>query len=243
MGQLGIIVQARMGSSRLPGKVLMEIAGAPALVRLLERLRRIEGDPKIVLATSELPADDALAEIVTAQPGISLWRGSEQDVLKRYADATREFDLDPIIRITADNPLIDPGLTAEVLDLFCTTPNCDYADNMHPRTVPYGLGIQIVSRRALLKTAAEAVTASDREHVLTYILSHQKHFRCAFVPNGSPRGADLRLTLDYPEDLTVIRAIYDRLYPTNPQFALADIVELRQREPKIFEANRIWSVE
>jgi spore coat polysaccharide biosynthesis protein SpsF len=237
MGQLGIIVQGRMGSTRLPGKVLMDIAGAPALVRLFERLRRIKGAPKIVLATSHSSGDDPIAEIASSQPGVSLWRGSEQNVLERYADAARQFDFDPIIRITADNPLTDPGLTNEVLDLFRSTPNCDYADNIHPRTVPYGLGIQIVSQRALLRTAAEAATSSDKEHVLTYILDNQKRFRCSFLPGGHLRGGDLRLTLDYPEDLTVIRAVYDRLYATNPHFVLADILELRQRDPGLFKAN------
>jgi len=242
MGQPGIIVQGRMGSTRLPGKVLMDIAGAPALVRLFERLRRVKSMPAIVLATSDLSGDDPIAEIVSAQPGVSLWRGPEQDVLKRYADAACHFDFDPIIRITADNPLTDADLIAEVLDFFRSAPNCDYADNIHPRVVPYGLGIQIVSQRALLQTAAEAVAASDREHVLTYVFNNQQRFRCLFLPAGSPRGADLRLTLDFPEDLTVIRAIYDRLYPTNPQFTLADILELRQREPEIFEANRMRTI-
>ena len=102
MTRVGIIVQARMGSTRLPGKVLEDLAGAPALLRLFERLRRVRGNPLIVLATSKLPGDDPIADLVATQSDIALWRGPEQDVLKRYAGAARYFDLDPIIRITAD---------------------------------------------------------------------------------------------------------------------------------------------
>src|SRR5450432_845865 len=110
MGRIGVIAQARMGSSRLPGKVLEDLAGAPALARLIERLQRVKGSPLIVIATSDQSGDDIIAEFVAQIPDIKLWRGPEQDVLKRYADAARHYDLDPIVRITADCPLIEPAV-------------------------------------------------------------------------------------------------------------------------------------
>jgi spore coat polysaccharide biosynthesis protein SpsF len=238
MSSPGIIVQARMGSSRLPGKVLSDLAGAPALIRLFERLRRVKGISKIVLATSTLPGDDPICEVVAANPDIALWRGSEQDVLRRYADAARRFDLDPIVRITADCPLIEPSGIEAVLDAFYALEGCDYADNVVPRTYPHGYDVQVVSRRALEATDREAVQPHHREHVLPFVQEQPEKFRSAHVRAEGRGHPELRLTLDYPEDLALIRAIYQRLYPVNPNFGLAEILALQAREPLLFELNR-----
>ena len=234
----GIIVQARMGSSRLPGKVLEDLAGAPGLVRLFERLRRVKAGPRIVLATSTLAGDDPIAALVTTQPDIGLWRGPEQDVLKRYADAARHFDLDPIVRITADCPLMEPACIDAVLEAFNATAGCQYADNVVPRTYPHGYDVQVMSRRALEEADREATLPTDREHVGPFIIRHAERFPPTHVVSSNAPCADLRITLDYPEDLILIRTIYERLYPANPDFGLGEILALREKDPSLFDVNR-----
>lgn len=233
----GIIIQARMGSARLPGKVMQDLAGAPALNRLFERLRRVKGVSAIVLATSTLPGDNVIADHVTATPDIELWRGSEQDVLKRYADAARHFHLDPIVRITADCPLMQPDAIEQVMAAFAATPGCGYADNLKPRTFPHGFDVQVASRAALEAADAEAREPPQREHVMPFIIARPERFPTAHVTAAHDH-SDLRLTLDHPEDLALIRGIYERLYPHKPDFDLKDILELRRREPSLFELNR-----
>jgi len=238
MRKAGIIVQARMGSSRLPGKVMQDLAGAPVLARLFERLRRVEGAPMIVLATSTLAGDDVIADYVRALPDIELWRGSEQDVLKRYADASRHFELDTIIRITADCPLMEPTVIDAVLKAF-QSGGCSYADNLNPRTFPHGFDVQIASRHALEVADTEAHEPPEREHVMPFIISRPKRFPLCHISASGVSRADLRLTLDYAEDLALIRGIYERLYPTNPNFGLSDILDLEIQEPALFALNRI----
>ena len=237
MGRPGIVVQARIGSTRLPGKVLEDLAGAPAVVRLFERLRRVKGKPKIVLATSTLAGDDAIAAIVATQSDIMLWRGSEHDVLKRYVDAARHYDLDPIVRITADCPLMEPSCIEAVLEAYHDAPGCHYADNVVPRTFPHGYDVQVFSRCALETADQEATLPADREHVGPFIIRHAARFPAAHV-TSSGAGSDLRITLDYPEDLILIRGIYQRLYPIDPDFGLAEILELRRKDPALFTVNQ-----
>jgi spore coat polysaccharide biosynthesis protein SpsF len=237
----GIVVQARMGSSRLPGKVMQDLAGAPALERLFERLRRVRGTPIIVLATSTLPGDDVLAGYVSGTPDIKLWRGSEQDVLNRYAGAARHFDLDPVIRITSDCPLMQPDVIEQVMDAFAALPDCGYADNIQTRTFPHGFDVQMASRAALEAADAEAREPTDREHVMPFLTARPDRFPTAHVVS-TENHADLRVTLDYPEDLALIRAIYERLYAANPNFGLDDILALRRREPGLFELNSMRKI-
>jgi spore coat polysaccharide biosynthesis protein SpsF len=232
----GIIVQARMGSTRLPGKVLADLAGASAIVRLFERLRRVQGSPAIILATSTSKTDDPLAALIEATPGIELWRGSEQDVLRRFADAARHFDLDPIVRITGDCPLMESGVIDAVLTRFASG-DFDYADNLVPRTFPHGYDVQVASRRALEAADHEAVEADEREHVMPFIIRRPQRFADTHVVKAGAPCPQLRVTLDYPEDLAVIRAIYERLYPVNPCFGLDDILALRDMDPALFERN------
>lgn len=238
MNRPGIIVQARMGSSRLPGKVLEDLAGAPALLRLFERLRRVKGNPRIVLATSTLAGDDPIADLVATQSDIALWRGPEQDVLRRYADAARQFDLDPIIRITADCPLMEPACIDAVLEAYHAMPGCQYADNVQPRLFPHGYDVQVVSGATLAWLDKNTTSSRDREHVLVHIQDSPANFESAHVTPEGEAHPELRITLDYPEDLALIRAIYEHLYPLNPHFDLNDILALKKRQPDLFELNR-----
>jgi spore coat polysaccharide biosynthesis protein SpsF (cytidylyltransferase family) len=234
----GIVVQARMGSTRLPGKVLADLAGAPSLMRLLERLKRVKTVHRFVVATSTLTADDAIDALVSGNGDVGLWRGPEQDVLKRYAQAARHFNLDPIVRITGDCPLISASCIDEVLRAFLRVPGCDYGDNIEPRTFPHGFDVQVVSRAALETADAEARDPAEREHVLPFIQCQPRRFRHVHVTANGMSHSDLRLTLDYPEDLAFIRAIYERLYPHDPAFDLDEILALLVAEPSLTEINR-----
>lgn len=232
----GIIVQARMGSSRLPGKVLADLAGRPAIVQLLERLKRVPETPVIVLATSTLDIDNPLAEIVQSIPGVEVWRGPEIDVLRRYAQAAHAFDLDPVVRVTGDCPLLEPSVITRTLHAF-STGSFDYADNLMPRTYPHGYDVQVVSRRALEIADREATDPGEREHVMPFVIRRPDRFAATHVVSDQTPCPDIRITLDYPEDLTLIRGIYDRLYPVNPAFGLSEMLQLREKEPELFEIN------
>ncbi len=233
----GVIVQARMGSSRLPRKVLADLAGAPAIVRQFQRLTRVRGAPLLIMATSDLPMDDPLAAAAAQVPGLRVWRGSELDVLKRYADAARHFELDVIVRVTGDCPLIEPPVIDAVLDMFGTAGDYAFADNNVPRTFPHGFDVQVSSRWALETADREAVLPYDREHVMPFITTRPERFPTAHVVSSRPPCSEIRITLDYPEDLALIRGIYERLYPSNPDFGFDDILALRAREPDLFEIN------
>ncbi|GAB3440776.1 cytidylyltransferase domain-containing protein [Insolitispirillum peregrinum] len=242
MTHWGVVIQARMGSTRLPGKVLADILGAPALVRQIERIWRIPGLKTVVVATSDLPQDDPVAELVNSLPAVGLFRGSEHDVLGRYAGAAAAFDLDAVIRLTADCPLIDPDVVGAVVTAFLHTDGCDYASNCRPRTYPHGFDCEMVSRRALDAAAAEAVDPFQREHVLPFVFSQPDRFRCINVEAPDARHVGLRLTMDYPEDLDLVRAVYAALYPSLPDFRSADILALLEQRPDIVALNRSHSV-
>jgi spore coat polysaccharide biosynthesis protein SpsF len=216
--------------------VLADLAGAPAIVRLFERLKRVKGSPRLVLATSTLAIDDPLVALVGRVPGIALWRGSEQDVLRRYADAARQFDLDPIVRITGDCPLMEPAMIDAVLARF-RSGSFAYADNVTPRTFPHGYDVQVVSRQALEAADREAIDPYEREHVLPFVNRRPERFAAVHVTREGPACPEIRITLDYPEDLTLIRAVYERLYPANPEFGLEEILALRENDPALFQTN------
>lgn len=165
-----IIVQARMTSTRLPGKVLLPLAGEPMLVRLLERLRRVQRADGIVIATTTNASDDPIAALC-AQQGVPCHRGSELDVLSRYADAARLHAADVVVRITSDCPLIDPALIDQLIAVY-EEGDSDYVSNMLPPTWPYGMAVEVFSATALAQAHAEATQDAEREHVTPFIYWH-----------------------------------------------------------------------
>ncbi|SIS51190.1 spore coat polysaccharide biosynthesis protein SpsF [Insolitispirillum peregrinum] len=233
-----VVVQARMGSTRLPGKVLADLAGRPALVRQIERIWRTPGVQQVIVATSTLPQDDAIADLCADLPQVDVFRGSEQDVLSRYTDIVHQYDLDAVMRLTGDCPLIDPDVLSLIWQAFLATPGTDFASNCHPRTFPHGFDCEVASRRAMDVAAAEAVSPMHREHVMPFIWSQPERFRQINVTAADPDHVSLRLTLDYPEDLELIRAVYEGLYPHKPDFRFADIVLFLQTHPQIAALNR-----
>jgi len=216
-----IIVQARMTSTRLPGKVLLPLAGEPMLTRLVERLRRVQRADGIVVATTSNATDDPIAALC-AQLGVPCHRGSEHDVLSRYADAARLNGADVVVRITSDCPLIDPALIDQGIATY-EAGDSDYVSNMLPPTWPYGMAVEVFSATALAQAHAEATQAAEREHVTPFLYWHPERYRLRNV--ASP--VDLshhRWTVDTPEDYELVRRLFETLYPTKPRFTQDDIL-------------------
>jgi len=230
----GIIIQARMSSTRLPGKMVEKIEGKTVLEHVIERVKKINRDKKIILATTEKKEDDILEEI-GRKTGISVYRGSEDDVLDRFYKAAVFFKVDPIVRITADCPLLDPEITEKVIDLFFEG-GYDYVSNTNPPTFPDGLDVGVLSFGALEKTWKKAKLKSDREHVVTYIIKNPETFKTGNLRHKKDI-SHLRLTLDEAKDLELIKKVYKQLYSKNPFFGLGKIMELFENKPDLAEIN------
>jgi spore coat polysaccharide biosynthesis protein SpsF (cytidylyltransferase family) len=228
------IVQARMGSTRLPGKVLMDIEGKPTLQRVVERIRRARRVDEVVVATSDLPADDAI-ERFCGEIGVACFRGSEGDVLDRYHGAAAAHGADVVVRITADCPLLDPAVVDRVIAAFHEG-GCDYAANCRMEvTYPDGLDTEVFSRDALERAWAQARLHSEREHVTPYIWNHPERFALRVVRNDRDLSA-LRWTLDEPDDLAAIRAVYAELGGDRP-FGMEEVLDLLARRPELAALN------
>ena len=200
---LAVVIQARTGSSRLPGKVLADLAGRPMLRFQLDRLRRLDCD-HLVVATSDLPGDDPIAVLAQAA-GADVIRGSETDVLGRFGLAIERFDPETVVRLTGDNPLTDPGIVADAVALHRSS-GADYTSNVHPRSFPKGLDVEVASAAALSTAIVEAVDPNEREHVTPFLYRHPERFRIANHASGQDLG-DLGWTVDTPEDMERIRRI------------------------------------
>jgi spore coat polysaccharide biosynthesis protein SpsF len=230
-----IIVQARMTSTRLPGKVLLPLAGEPMLTRLVERLRRVQHADGIVVATTNNAADDPIAALC-AQLGVPCHRGSEHDVLSRYADAARLHGADTVVRITSDCPLIDPALIDRVIAVY-EEGDSDYVSNMLPPTWPYGMAVEVFGAAALAQAHAEATQAAEREHVTPFLYWHPERYRLRNV--ASP--VDLsqhRWTVDTPEDYELVSRLFEHLMPTHPHFTQADVLALLEQHPAWIALNQ-----
>lgn len=215
------IVQARMSSSRLPGKVLADLAGAPMILRQLERVSRASMIDQIVVATSDDPSDDALAAVVM-DAGYGVVRGSLDDVLDRFLLAVEAAGARTVVRITADCPLHSPAVIDEVIGEFAASGR-DYVSNTMEPTYPDGVDVEVVSAEALRAVALLAVDGPEREHVTLGIYRRPEQFGI-----GSVRGArdlsDLRWTVDNADDLAFVRSVYDALYAAKPEFELDDVL-------------------
>jgi spore coat polysaccharide biosynthesis protein SpsF len=231
------IIQARMTSSRLPGKVLMPILGRPMLAYEIERLRKVRGVERIVLATTVNRSDDAIAELCATEH-LDCYRGSEHDVLGRYYEASVTFGARVIVRVTADCPLLDPDVVERVLWEFSTAEDgCDYASNMITPTFPYGMAAEVFSFDALRDAHAHAREAAEREHVTPYIYWRPEQYRLRSV-TMSPNLSQHRWTVDTADDFALINRILQALYPVTPDFRMADVLALVQAHPDWQEINR-----
>ena len=234
------IVQARMGSTRLPGKVLMELCAKPLLGHVVERLHYSKRLERIMVATSTSPLDDSI-ECFCRQEGIICYRGSEDDVLDRYFMAATSFVANPVVRVTADCPLIDPVVLDETIDAFLRE-SCDYASNTIERTYPDGLDVEVFSFQALETAWHEARMASEREHVTPYIWKNPDQFKIYQVKANRDLSS-LRWTVDEPEDMDFAKKIYRCLYRPGRIFLMDEVLRLLEENPRLqlinhgFETN------
>lgn len=227
-----VVIQARMGSSRLPGKVLQELAGRSVLEHVVRRAERIDGIDAVWCAIPDLEIDDELATAAD-RIGARVFRGSESNVLQRYYGAAAEAGADVVMRITADCPLLDWEVSGSVLREFLTR-NLDYASNLEPRSWPKGLDTEVFSRAALGRTQKEAVSDYDREHVTPFMRA-QPGFKRGGVVCADGDYSAWRWTLDYPQDLLFCRQVMERARSELPSFA--EIREILEREPEIAGVN------
>jgi spore coat polysaccharide biosynthesis protein SpsF len=228
------IIQARMGSTRLPGKVLKDLAGATVLERVVSRLRRCRLVSEVVVATSAEQADDAILN-ECQRLGTDVFRGSEQDVLDRYYRAAQQARAEVVVRITSDCPLIDPGVSDKTIQAFLSE-RPDYASNALERTYPRGLDTEVMTFDALKSAWTEARQAYQREHVTPFLYQHPERFKLLSV-KGDRDYSQCRWTLDTPEDLEFLRAVYARSVE-GEDLTWQDVLNIVEREPELAEINR-----
>lgn len=228
------IVQARMGSSRLPGKVLQDLSGRTMLARVIERVRAARSIDEVLVATTTLTQDDPIVD-ECRRHSVSFWRGDETDVLNRYFQAAKAAEADIVIRVTSDCPLIDPDVTDQTIQAFLQV-RPEYASNTIVRTFPRGLDTEVISWKALTRAWQEARQTHEREHVTPYILEHSSEFHLHSV-TGDRDYSGYRWTVDTPEDLAFARAVYSRLCD-HGAFSWHEVLDLIEREPELVELNR-----
>jgi len=230
-------IQARMASTRLPGKVLRPIGGRPVIERIAERLARCHEIDAIVVATSVEARDDAVADLA-ARLGLQCVRGSEADLVQRLGCVVADTEADALVRITADCPLVDPGVVDRIVAVWRHSGGAlEYVSNVFPPTYPDGLDVEVLSSPALARLDRDVLTPRFRESLTTYIWDNAGDFHIENV-EGSQNLRGLRWTLDYPEDLAFIEAVYAELDADAAAFAMADVLSLLARRPELREINR-----
>ncbi len=229
------IIQARMGSTRLPGKTLADIAGKPLLAHVIERTKGSRTVNEIVVATTTELEDQAILRLAT-EYGVKTYAGSAHDVLDRYYQAARQAEAELIVRVTADDPFKDPEVLDRIVDYMLTHPELDYASNTIEPTYPEGLDIEVVTFGALGRAWREAQLPSEREHVTPYITKNADQFRLTNVRHHTDL-SHLRWTLDNEEDLRFAREVYARLYKPGEIFLMEDVLALLEREPELGKIN------
>lgn len=228
------VVQARMGSTRLPGKVLRQIGGRPMFSFQLERMRRARRLDDIVIATTTNASDDPIVALCEAER-CKVSRGPEHDVLARYADAADAFEAGTVVRLTSDCPLIDPALIDLAIDRFASA-GCDYLSNMLSPSFPYGMAVEVMTTQALRTAASEATDPQEREHVTPFIYWRPQRFRLESL-TMTPDLSHHRWTVDTDADFDLVSRILTALYPFRPDFTLQDVLELLDRHPEWDKIN------
>jgi len=238
LAEVNVLVQARLGSSRLPGKVLLPLAGEPALARVVERCRAAAGAARIVVATTDAAEDDAVDACARAS-GADVFRGADDDVLGRLAAAARDFPADHYVRVTADCPLIDPGIIGDVVAAHVAG-GYDFSYNDVPADFPRGYDVEVLTAELLAWLAARCRDAASREHVTPHVYAHRGDFD-VFQSPPARAGVDLssyRLVLDEPRDYELLRRLFDRLAEKKRLFGLDDVLALLEAEPALAAINR-----
>lgn len=236
----GAIIQARMGSTRLPGKIMEKILGKSIIELIVGRLRQTKRIDAIVLATSTDPRNDVAAR-EAEKLGIGCFRGSEENVLDRIFQARKKFGLDVVVRITGDCPLIDPETIDKGIEIFQKN-KVDIASNTLERTFPHGLDFEVFSADALERAWTDEKNRLGGDFMKVFVnptarMKESGKFKHLDILNDKDLSR-IRITLDYSEDLELIKKVYGRLYPRNPNFGLREVEELFEQEPQLLEINK-----
>ncbi len=227
--RLGIL-QGRLSSTRLPGKVLMDLHGEPMILRQIERLRQCHNLDALVVATSVDPSDDPLVAVLESA-GVTVRRGPLDDVVERFRIIVDEFQPDTIVRLTADCPLADPATIDRVIAEHIAS-GADYTSNVLKPTYPDGLDVECISGAAFARMCALPLSEMEREHVTMGLYSRPDEFTLRSVEQ-EPDISNLRWTVDVADDLAFVRLVYSRLYDHNPRFGQAEILALATAEPPL----------
>jgi spore coat polysaccharide biosynthesis protein SpsF len=237
------IVQARVGSSRLPAKVLLDLLGKTALERCLRRVAQIPRVAEVVVATSTAPADDLIAS-ASKRYGFAVFRGSEDDVLARYAGAAKAHGAEAIVRCTSDCPLLDPEVSGSVVEAFLAArgastnaAGADYASNTIVRRFPRGLDTEVFTVEALVRADADASSPAEREHVTAHLYARPERFRVLHVGADAQDHSPHRWTLDTLDDYRFLAAVFDELGAGAETAKMADVLAVLARRPELVTIN------
>ena len=233
---IGCIIQARTGSSRLPGKVLKKINSKTLLEILLEQLKYSKFLKTVVVATTQLKEDNQIVESLK-HSGIPIFRGNSENVLDRFYECAKKFQFSTIVRLTADNPLIDPSVIDCVVEKFSSL-SCDYLSNTHPRTFPQGNDVEIFSFSALEKSWSNAKTVFEKEHVTPFIYNNQNLFKIENFSNNVDL-SNFRWTVDYPDDFKFVEQIFQKI--TSQPILFKDVLSLLETEPELKLINQNYT--
>lgn len=232
---IAAIIQARMGSSRLPGKSLVDISGQPLLKHIVDRAKAAKTVSLVMVATTVDPSDDQIEDACKSW-NVPVYRGSGEDVLDRYYEAAKSCSAEVVVRITADDPFKDPEVIDLIVSSLLEKPAADYASNTMEPTYPEGLDVEAMTFKALERAWSEAKLGSEREHVTPYIWKHPDCFTLVSVKQDQDE-SKMRWTLDYPEDLEFARAVYQELYK-GQVFCADKIRSLLTRSPRLAALNQ-----
>lgn len=234
--KIAAVIEARMSSSRLPGKVLLPAGGKAMLEHLIDRLKRVEPLEGIVLATTTGPIDEPLVSCATKNR-IACFRGSEEDVMSRVIGAAEAARCSIIVSVTGDCPIIDPLIVEQIIRMFLNN-DCDYASNAHVRSYPDGMDTQVYRLETLKRSSALTNSRLDREHVTLHIRNHPELFRQVhLVAPPDEHWPELGLTLDQPEDYELLKKIIEHFGPARPYFSCREVIRLLRERPDWVRIN------
>ena len=229
-------IEARMTSSRLPGKIMMSLAGRPSLEQIVDRVRRAKHVDQVVIATTTNWQDDAVEKWARAY-GVSIYRGSEDDVLLRVLEAQRAFKGEIVVELTGDCPFLDPGIIDEVVR-FYVEHDYNYVSNSKVRSYPLGFDVKVFSLADLEEVNRISQDPADREHVSLYLYEHPEKFSAhTLMAPPELHRPQMRICVDTPEDFAVAESIYNALYPKKPDFNAHDIVRYLESHPEVLKIN------
>jgi len=239
VSNLVTIVQARMKSTRLPYKVLMDLAGKPLLVRVVERIISSKESGTVVVATTTDPSDDMIFDLCKKE-NINVFRGDPVDLLDRHYKAALQYNAETVVKIPSDCPLIDPRVITKVIQYYKSYSSLfDYVSNLHPATYPDGNDVEVMSMEALEQALNESDKNFEREHTTPFLWENPHRFNIGNVywETGYDYSMTHRWTIDYEEDYMLLKIIYEELYKCNPNFSVQDILLLMDKKPALKKIN------